>query len=336
MRLTAFHVTPLPSPLVRLLTVILGVSSLVAPVVASLALSPAAHAAPLKETWYVEGALSRDLFQSWSRATGAPGLRWNLKDAYPSEIEQIPAFPAQRKVQVILGDFPNESLIPALSRLAQAGAEAVLLTGTFPGTAEIARLNRIAFKKLLLVAGHYPDPELGQALQSLAAPLEIVFAVRAYPRFVDRPNLLSIPSQIPLTFSTDYWPWYSHMDLFNLLPNPLRLRVKDSFPVEESLPYLNNIHRLESLSVDLQSPAQLSAWNVFREKSVRWLSTGRVPDSAELQDFVASALRPELRSLTIDSDLELMPEERKRLESLSIPVEWTHAPLPVTQSRTHP
>jgi hypothetical protein len=290
---------------------------------ASWGLAPLAAAAPIAETWYHEGPLRQDTLEAWSRATGAPGLRWNLKDAYPSELEQLPALPPGRNIQVILGAFPDSSLTPALKRLARSGLEAVFATGSFPTPLEIDRMNEIGFRRLILLVSHYPDPEVARDLGTLQSPVELSFVVRAYPRYVDRANLSAIPGGIPLTFSTDYWPWYSHMDLFNLLPHRIRLRIQDSFPTREGLPYLRNIRQLDSITVELSSPAPGSPteWQDLDPRPLRWLSVGRVPEDRELREFAKGVAGN--RHLIIDQDLELSRSERLLLESQPFPVEWT-------------
>jgi hypothetical protein len=119
------------------------------------------------------------------------------------------------------------------------------------------------------------------------------------------------------------------MDLFNVLPHRLRLRIKDSFPTSESLPYLNNIKHLESITVDLTFPVPgtPTQWKDLGTKPIRWLSTGRMPTPEELREFTTSAPGAGLRALTLDLDSPLSPSEINLLESLSIPVEWTHIPL---------
>jgi hypothetical protein len=198
-----------------------------------------------------------------------------------------------------------------------------ILEGILPSLAELQFIDSLGFQKVLFVITGPQDPTLTQALGELKTPVSLTLAARAYPKYMDKESWVTIPPQVPLTVSTDFWPGYTQMDMLNLMSMSQSLRVKDMFPNEDSYPYLLNIKRLEQITIDTDFDPwdQGQVWQKLGAKKVRWNRRSNVPSKEVLEAFARSAA-PSLRSVTIDTDIELSREERKRLEDLPIPVEW--------------
>jgi hypothetical protein len=214
-------------------------------------------------------------------------------------------------------------------KLAARGAQLNLLVGYLPSPETLQFIDSLGFQKLLFVITSPPNPSLAARLSTLKSKTTLTYATRAYPRYMDRESWDGIPAEVPLTISTDYWPLYAQMDMLNLLKMPQNLRVKDMFPPEESFPYLLNLRKLQHLVVDTDAdPYDASIWKKFGNLKLRWNRRGPVPSKEALQAFTESApMQAGLRTLTIDTDLELSPLDRARLERLPIDVQWLHEEL---------
>jgi hypothetical protein len=290
--------------------------------------STSAFAAVPHETFYYEGAPTPDLVARWSALPGSRSFLIRTDSATRWELEALLPLRGADRLQIEAARFPGEDSVDAWKKLAVRGAELVVLDGGLPTDDEIDRLNRIGLAGHLFVLTGFPGEDDAKRLARLQGPVSLTLVTRLYPRFVDRDSFRALPPGLPLLFSTDYWPWYTHMDVMNMIPQPLRLRVKDMFPPEESLQYLHAIKRLREVSVDTDYDApDAREWEKFGALPVRWSSRGRVPSAEGLAAFERSGrLGP--RRLTIDSDTAFTDEESGRLTRSPLAVEWIHlAPL---------
>jgi hypothetical protein len=286
---------------------------------------PQALALPIRETFYWPRPPTKELIAKWSSLPGKRGYVFKLDFPHSGELETILKLRNAESLLLEVSQFPSEDAVAIWTKLAAQGAVLVGLDAGLPTEDEIARLNRIGFTRITLILTSTPNPEESARLAKLRAQLTLNFAVRAYPKFMDKPAFMAIPPNTPLVFSTDYWPWYTHMDLFNLLPHPIRLRVRGMFPPDASVEYLRNIHRLEQVTVETDFDAPYdSDWDKFGLIPVRWLSRDWVPSPAGLAAFERSGPN---RSLNIDTDRPLSPTERRRLDASLVPVEWVHSPV---------
>jgi len=196
----------------------------------------------------------------------------------------------------------------------------VALDAGMPTPAEIARLNRIHFSRITIVLQGFPGDAEASNLQTLKAPVSLTMVTQYYPKYEDRPTFDRMPAATPLLFVTDYWPWYAHMDVFNLMKQPIRLRVNDIFPDPAELDYLHNIQRLGRIEVQTSSdPPSADVWSAFGDKPVHWLAHEWVPTAEALHAFAGAG-----RRLTIDQDWDLTAEQKTLLQAQPFAVEWLH------------
>jgi hypothetical protein len=293
-----------------------------------------AFAAPIHETIYSMGSPTEDQIAQWSslpgptgpQGSGGRGFLFQIADPYATDLRTIAQLRGADRIQVEVSRFPNEDTVAAWSDLASKGVELISYRAFFPTDGEIERLNRSGFSKVVIVAEGYPDPDTAARMSQLKAQLSITFAPRAYPRLIDMPGLAAIPSAIPLLFALDYWPWYTHMDVLNMLPHAKRLRVVGgSFPTEESLPYLKNIHSLSDVTVELTNEPDPAEWRKFGTLPVTWSSRGITPGVDALNAYTRSAPTGSTRRLIVDNDLPLTHSERAAIESAPLTsAEWIH------------
>jgi hypothetical protein len=289
-------------------------------------------AAPIHETWIQEGAATEQQIASWSALPGTRGYLFQLGDPATWALEPILRLRGADRLRLQFTRYPGEDSADVLRQLAARGAELVMLDAGFPTDDEIERLNRIGFGSCVLVMTSFPGEGDGARLSRLRCPTQLTFVTRMYPRFVDKESFLEIPAGIPLLFATDYWPWYSHMDVLNLLPQTIHVRVSDMFPADENYEYLLNIQRLGEIQVNAPfEPWSAGTWDRFGAKPVRWSIAGPIPSETSLAQFADSRRAGGQRSVTIDTEhLVLTSEERARLERLPISVEWIRtAPIGV-------
>jgi hypothetical protein len=299
---------------------------------------PLAHAQVPHETLYYQGIPTDDLVALWSTLPGSKSFVLNIGGADASLLEPLARLRGADRILVETDQYPNPSSVAAWKRLAGQGVEFALLgeRAGMPTEDEVQRLNEAGFARCLFAIGYLPGPAESKRLDALRCRLALTFAVSAYPRFVDKEGLAAIPARVPTLYSTDYWPSYTHMDTLNLLPHRKRLRVRDSFPPTDTLPYLFNIQKLDSVEIDTSFDAQASDWAPLAPLSLTWSSVGHVPSARALADFAraptADGAAP--HRLVIDSDLEWTADERARVEASPLAVEWIHAaPLAAGASR---
>jgi hypothetical protein len=268
----------------------------------------------------------------------SPTPRLVIQAGDPSEHELVPLLSVGLETncgpaaapQLEVTRFPLWDVAPTLGQLARKGFELVVFESHLPTLEEVAVLNQAKFSKVRLITTAYPGIEDAERLSLVESPLELIFAVRAYPRFIDRDGLRAIPSKVPLTISTDYWPSYTHMDVLNMLAHPLKLRIRNSFPTRDSLPYLFGLKNLMELSLETDidpAPGMDSPWVQLEKLPLRWISRGFVPSEESLTAFFLDSSRqsPERRRLVVDRDTPLFDSERSRLLRYRDQVAWTHA-----------
>jgi hypothetical protein len=284
----------------------------------------AAWAAPIHETFIYSGSPSTEKVAEWSALPGSRSYLLQMDSPAAWDLDAVAQLRGADRIQIEVKSFIGEDAVESWKKVAQKGIELVGFNRGIPSEDEADRLNRIGFARYTFVLAGYPGPEEAHRLARLQAPVSLTIVTHAYPRFEDRAGLLAVPASVPLLHSTDYWPWYTHMDLMNQLPQAERLRVKDMFPPEEELPYLKNIKKLDEVIVDTNFDAPAGLWEKLGAMTVRWSSRDRVPYEDGLAAFEASRQIGGLRKLTIDSDTPLTDSERRRLEASPLPVEWIH------------
>jgi hypothetical protein len=298
----------------RLLPLLLALSALSAP-----ALAQNAH-----ETFYYDGIPSEQLVALWSSFPGPRSYVIHAGSVYATELRALSRLRGADRVQVEVDQYPTEDALPEWRKLAGQGVEFVLLgQAGLPTEDEIQRLNGAGFARCLFVIGYLPGPEESARLEALRCRLSLTFAVRAYPKFADKEGLAAIPSRVPMLYSTDYWPSYTHMDTLNMLPHRKRLRVADTLPSDDSLPYLKNIRLLDDVQLSTRFDVSGADWAKLDGLALTWASVGHVPSSEALAGFEKHASGS--RRLVIDSDQTWTTEERTRLERSPLSVEWIHA-----------
>ena len=252
------------------------------------------QAGQLHETFFVESSPNSNEIQNWSKLPGTRNFIFRLSAPSQAELGIIEKLERSSLLQLESTTYPEHGQINAWKALARKGAQFIGLDLQLPTEDEISILNEIGFSRIIFILTYIPDMDEGIRLGHIRTPVSITFAMNSYPRYDDKELLLAIPKTIPLTFTAGYWPGYTHMDLFNLLPQPQRLRISGEYPNEDQLPYLNNISKLQELTIETSfAPPSPSVW----EQLANW---------------------------PVDKDGELYFEERRRLENIDIPVEWVH------------
>jgi hypothetical protein len=283
------------------------------------------HAAPISETFIFHGSPAEWQIQKWSSLPGARGYLFIMPDPNAAEIERLGGLRGWSRLRIEMTRYPERREVAALKKLSALGAEFVAFGVKLPTDAQIALLNEIAPPHLVLVVPEYPLAAESRRLSGLKVDYAISFSVYGFPLEEDREGLDAIPKDVPLLYSSLYWPWYTHMDLFNRLgQKTLNIRMEGSFPSEASLPYLHNIHGLHELTVQTDfEVGDAKYWRKLDGLDVKWSSWKRVPDARELALFAQSA-NGRKRSVVVDRDDPLLTDERARLESCGVPVEWIH------------
>lgn len=251
------------------------------------------------------------------------------EDPSSEELLPIARLRGADRIQLEVSRFPGEDSLAAWKKLAAQGIELVAYRTGLPTEDEVRRLNEASFARAILVLESYPGPEDAERLGRIRGDVSITFAAPAYPRMEDKHGLLALPARMPLLFVADYWPWYTHMDLFNLLPHPRRLRVAGSaLPEGDALEYLRHIQRLVDVNLETEAEPADSDWDRLAGIPATWTCRGCVPSAAALEAFARSGRDPvrgqSHRRLVIDRDPALTAEERARLERSPLPVEWIH------------
>lgn len=295
---------------------VLAVFALITPVIGQAAITG--------ETFYFEGIPTEQQVRDWSALPGRRSYLLNLGSVNASDLAVLHGLENAATLGIEVSYFPYEGTLPAWRSLTahhQAKGVTVQFIGLnagLPTADEITRLNQTGVSEFIFVLNGYYGAETFARLGDLRGKVSLTFAAGNYPRFGDREAFRALPAGIPLLFVTDYWPGYSHMDLFNLIPQEIKLRVVGSFPPESSLEYLHNIKRLRSVSVVTDfDPATGGEWSGFRDLPVNWTCRDWVPSEKALSDFASAANR----TLTIDEQSwSSTREELDRLERASVPV----------------
>ncbi len=290
--------------------------------------SSVALAQPIHETFIFSGLPQEDQIDEWSALPGTRAYIFQAMGRLDPDSISLRALDRLRgadRIQVEVSRYPGEDTLEAWRLLASHGVELVVIGSGLPTDDEIRRLNEGHFTRLILVSTAYPGPEEGKRLEQLNAEVSLSFPTRVYPRFMDKDGLLAVPAQIPLLIATDYWPSYTHMDLFNLLPHAVRLRVADLLPHEEDVQYLLNIKRLRDVDLTTDFDPTPEEWRRLGSLRTQWTVKNRVPSESSLSDFKQGrALAPTL-SLIIDQDQPLDASDRAMLERQPFAVEWIHS-----------
>jgi hypothetical protein len=287
---------------------------------------PAAPSSITQELFF-QGNPSEQQIQKWKELPGPKNItvwldhagEWNLAPFL--KFDRLDGFRIQTELP------PQRDSLHLWKELATKGVTWVSLSGGIPLSHEVEILKEIGFSQITLVLLSYPSEEDAARISTLETPLLISFFARRYPLFMERDALDLLPVSATLFFVTDYWPWYSHMDLFNLLPHEIRLRVRDSFPSEDHWPYLHYIRRLKGVEIVTGFEyVEKNTWEKFQSIPVTWITQNWIPSEQALLDFETSTQRPkEKRKLLIDQDQPLTSEEKSLLKKRPFAVHWLRA-----------
>ncbi len=289
---------------------------------ALLSLGVEAAAMPPHETFVYLGLPSTDRIAIWSSFPGTRSYLFQTQNPDPSDLLPLAHLHGADRIRIEISTFPDANAVSAWKALAGQGVELVGLNAGAPTDEELDHINQIGFSSCVFVLNSYLTPDEATRLARLKMPFSLTFDVDAYPLYMSKPTFVALPASTSLLFATDYWPGYTHMDLFNLISQTIRIRVSGSLPSSENLSYLLNIHRLDEVNVmtDFDVPAAAS-WRAFGKVPVLWSMEGAVPSSEAIQAFEQG---PGPRGLVIDSDTPLTDDESSRLTRAAIPVEWIH------------
>ncbi len=283
-------------------------------------------AGPIHETFFQSSVPTLDQIEEWSKLPGERSYLLQLQDPRSWDLEPLLHLRGADRIRIEVTHFPGHDTIATWKKLAAQGSELIGLGTGLPTEDEIARLNLIGFSHIALVLGSAPGQGEGARLTALKTSVALTFAMKRYPKFVEKPLFMEIPSSTPLLFVAGFWPRYIPMDVLNLLPHPKRIRVEGLYPTDQDFEYLKNIHTLEEVTVDADfAPAHGDLWSKFGTTPVRWRSRNSIPLPKAFADFVASSASGGKRMLSLDQDEPLTARDRARLESSPIAVEWTHA-----------
>jgi hypothetical protein len=272
----------------------------------------------------VTGSPSSDQIAGWSALPGTRDFLFQIPDPDSSDLTGLTLLRGARRITVEASDFPNDDTTDAWQKLANQGVDFVALNVMLPTDSDIDRLNRIGVSHCIFVLQYYPDPADSARMSQLKCELSVTF-VGDYPKYAEKDGVAAFPLAT-LTFDIDFWPYYTHMDVFNMIPQSIHLWVRDMYPPQDELQYLRNIKRLNMVTVETSfDPNSPDDWKVFGDVKVRWQSKNFVPSTASLEAFQKGGPN---REFILDSDRELNPEESQRLRDLAIPVRWIHdAPM---------
>lgn len=294
-----------------------------------LALGFQAVALPLEERWIIQRAPSESEIERWERAPATIKFFWRAEsDPIARELGLWERVAGRHQVSIQTTRMPSETTAQAWTSLAARAVEPVFWNVQLPIQREIDFLNRIGFKSAVWFMDSYPGTQAGQILRGWKTRLQISFGTGKFPRFVDRESLKALPPDAVQLYMVDQWPWYEQMDLFNLLPQPKKIRVIGYYPSPSHWEYLNHIRDLVEIQLMNKHVPKEGAeiWNRFGDRSVTWNLQDWVPTRQQLLDFVGSASNPRVsRKVFYDSDFPMSTETRSLFESLPCSVEWIHA-----------
>ncbi len=284
--------------------------------------APASAVAKTKESWFRDSPLSVEAVTDLNSHLRDQTLVIQLADPTSYELEPLAHLKSGGTRSLVIGRWPSEDLLPALTRLTRLGWRLTVLEGTYPTEWDLDRMNILLPRSLQFAVTAYAGPEIFALLGRLDSKIQVTvaFATLGFPRFMDRDALRAAPLSVRFRFIQNYWPGYIHMDVLNMLPQEKDLWIRDLLPDAEALGYLRGIERLSWLRFNTQSPAGTTEiWNQLPGISVEWQNQGPIPTAEECQSFARSA-PTNRRKLTLDTDFELSPTERRLLDSLDIDV----------------
>lgn len=280
-----------------------------------------AHALPIHEIGYVQGPVADSTIQQWREQP--PVQEWIVhhEAPRPRELERWLAIARTAPIRFEVEEFPRSDSLTTWKRLAETGARLVLLNAS-PRTAEQVRmLDEVGFASVRLVTSDYPGESHATLLATIQTPFQMTIQSYRLPLFTDRDALRKLPANLDLTFAADYWPGYSHMDLFNMIPQPIHLRISGYFPSGTAVDYLSAIQRLRQITVEVDSFPPASDWEKLGSGSITWIARGPVPSGQAIDDFIGTG-DPLQRNILIDRDTPLTGQERERLRNSPIRVDW--------------
>ena len=276
------------------------------------------------QTFFYNHIPSHQTLDYLSTLPGARGYIFQTQKPWAGELESLSSLRGADRIQVESDRFPDEDTLAAWKTLASRGVELVGLRAGTPVAEEIRQINDSQFSRLLLVLESFPTLEESKRLSEIQVPFSITFATNAFPKTENKEGLLKLPSTVPLLFVTDYWPWYVHMDLLNLLPQPRSIRVtRGFFPPQEALQYLRNIKNIQALGVETDFEPAPQEWQKFKDLPLTWTCQGNVPSEGAIKEFIAHRGSAS-RKLILNYEGALTQSELDRLAQLGIPVEWVH------------
>jgi hypothetical protein len=292
-------------------------------VVLALLSSLPVQANPIQEIWFATRPLDSLQLKKWEQHPNRPKVRVSLEDPTGSDLRDLKSIHKAGRLELVLGRYPDESTLPALKEFSAINPLWVAFNeGGFPVRPEIDRLNQLRLEKLIIAFTGIPSPGPARDLALLKAPLQLTYITREYPKFMDRDAWESLPKTAPLLISTDYWPQYNAMDILNVLRIPVSIRVRESFPPEESWPYLLNIKTLQKVEIESEwDGPQDQTWERFGKLPVRWIRKSAPPSKEGRQRFEASRTIG-TRDLLLDFDLPLSSQERAELENSPLDISW--------------
>lgn len=305
-----------------------------------LSFSLTAQALTVHETWVTPQAPMANEIDAWKKMkTGEENRSYliQLGDPTSFELQQLLTFDISDHLRLEVTRIPGEDVRKMYTQLAGRGAEFISLQGSLPTEDEANRLKKIGFSTSVFAIAAAPNANQAKLLNLLPGKVSVSLVLRHYPKFVERDQFLALPATSPLLFIMDFWPDYTHMDVLNTLPHMKRLRVRDVYPPESQLPYVNAIKNLEEISFELQSLPDLETWKKmvrsFPGKNLQWI-THVAPTKEHISVFVQSAQGTDQRRITVDSDLELPGDIQAALKSCPAAVDWIHAtPFPSQTTR---
>jgi hypothetical protein len=281
-----------------------------------------AWALPPQETWVVTHSPAASEIDQWNALSGTRDFLFELNDPQSSDLLSIGALTNVGKVTVVVSDFPYPDTTEAWKTLATRGVELVALDVTLPTDEEVDRLNQIGFKHCVFVLSYYPDPADAARMAGLKCGLDIKFLGKAYPKYSELAGVTAFPNDTTLTFDIDFWPYYIQMDELNLLARPIHLWIRGMYPPQDSLPYLANIKKLESITIENDTdPNTPQEWSEFGTVPVRWQSKDFLPSAENLEAF---RLGGPNREFILDRDQDFTQDEREMLSKSLLPIRWIH------------
>jgi hypothetical protein len=282
------------------------------------------HAAPIHEVWVHQGPLTARVLERWSAEPSGVSreLLLNWESPSSSDLDAVLSVRGMTRIRIETPRAPRTEK-ERWKAIAARGVEWIGILGDTPTDSEIQSLNEIRFAKNTFVLTQFPQPSDSARLARIQTPLALSFNSGKLPTFSTKPGFDPLPASTPMLFVADYWPFYSHMDFFNLLTQPIRLRIRDSFPYGIAIEYLANIQRLEEIAVQVDFSPSRAQWESLPQSApIAWIPRGSVPSEQSIRTLESVRSNAAPTRIVIDSDLALSAMERARLERSSLAIEW--------------